>query len=128
MVPDDDDSSKEVSVSYVAVSPISKISWRISLEESVKYGFDVIKGVFLYLVIVICLILISFLTFLSYLDLQNGPANQQMIRNIMLIVSISSAIGGFLLFLAIQIGLMYKFGGDILLRAVKTHNSVKTKK
>ena len=126
MVSDDDDSSKEVSVSYVAVSPISKISWRISLEESVKYGFDVIKGVFLYLVIVICLILISFLTFLSYL--QDGPANQQMIRNIMLIVSISSAIGGFLLFLAIQIGLMYKFGGDILLRAVKTHNLVKTKK
>ena len=127
MVPDDDESSKTVSVSYVAANPVSKISWRISLEEAVTYGFDVIKGVLIYLVIVICLFILSFLTFLSYLDLQ-GPANQQMMRTIMLGVSIASAIGGFLLFLAIQIGLMYKFGGDILLRGVKAHNLVKTKK
>ena len=127
MVPDDDESSKIVSVSYVAANPVSKISWRISSEEAVKYGFDVIKGVFLYLVIVICLFIFSFLTFLSYLDSQ-GPANQQMMRNILLVISMASAIGGFLLFLAIQIGLMYKFGGDILLRGVRTHNLVKTKK
>ena len=127
MVPDGDESSKTVSVSYVAANPVSKISWRISLEEAVKYGFDVIKGVFLYLVIVICLFSLSFLSFLSYLDSQ-GPANQQMMRNIWLVVSMASAIGGFLLFLAIQIGLMYKFGGDILLRGVRTHNLVKTKK
>ena len=127
MVPDDDESSKTVSVSYVAANPVSKISWRISLEEAVTYGFDVIKGVLVCLVIVICLFILSFLTFLSYLDLQ-GPANQQMMRTIMLGVSIASAIGGFLLFLAIQIGLMYKFGGDILLRGGKAHNLVKTKK
>ena len=126
MVPDGDESSKTVSVSYVAANPVSKISWRISLEEAVKYGFDVIKGVFIYLVIVICLFSLSFLSFLSYLDSQ-GPANQQMMRNIWLVVSMASAIGGFLLFLAIQIGLMYKFGGDILLRGVRTHNLVKTK-
>ena len=127
MVPDGDESSKTVSVSYVAANPVSKISWRISLEEAVKYGFDVIKGVFIYLVIVICLFSLSFLSFLSYLDSQ-GPANQQMMRNILLVISMASAIGGFLLFLAIQIGLMYKFGGDILLRGVRTHNLVKTKK
>ena len=100
-----------------------KNKWKISVDEAVNYGFGVIGGVLPYLLGIVLMYVTAAITFFLSLSADDGA-----LGNVLLIITIAFFITGILFQLALTIGLGYKFGGDVLLRAVRTHNSVRKKK
>ena len=96
--------------------------WIIRVDEAVNYGFSVIKGVLPHLAISILMFIGAGASVFVGLN-----SNEEMIALIFLFLSIIIFVGALLIQLALSIGLGYKFGGDILLRAVKTYSKVRKK-
>ena len=107
----------------------SGISWNISVDEAVKYGFSSIKGVLPYLIaIIFCYaagIASFYLTITFALESSNNAA---IMEKIFLAFSFVFFVVAILAQLSLMIGLGYKFGGDILLRAVRFHHLIEKKK
>ena len=109
----------------------SGISWTISVDEAVNYGFKSIKEVLPYLVaIILCYTAaigtLLFSTYLSFFFSSEDGA--VLFQTVLLILSFLFLIAGILTQLSLMIGLGYKFGGDILLRAVRFHHLIEKKK
>jgi len=100
-----------------------KNKWKISVDEAVNYGFSIIGGVLPYLLGIALMYITAAITFFLSLT-----ADDDSLGNVLLIITIAFFVSGILFQLALTIGLGYKFGGDVLLRAVRTHNSVSKKK
>ncbi len=100
-----------------------KNQWKISVDEAVNYGFGVISGVLPYLLGIVLMYITAGITFFLSMT-----ADDDYLGNGLLIITIAFFVTGILFQLALTIGLGYKFGGDVLLRAVRTHNSVRKKK
>ena len=112
--------NKEERTSVAIGKPVkksSKIKWKISIDEAVRYGFDVVSGVSKYLIFIISLMVFSGVLLSLSRDADNEGFGLFYVG-----LSFISLIATFLLFLSVTIGLSYKFGGDILLKAVETHN------
>ena len=105
------------------------VSWTISVDEAVNYGFKSIKEVLPYLVaIILCYTAAigSFTLSLSFsYSLEDGA---ELLQTVLLILSFIFLVVGILTQLSLMIGLGYKFGGDILLRAVRFHHLIEKKK
>jgi len=99
-----------------------KNPWKISVDESVNYGFNVIKDVLPHLLSSIMM----YCGVIASLYISAG-SDEALISTSFLIIAIILFVGGLLIQLALFIGLGYKFGGDILLRAVKTYSEVRKK-
>ena len=106
----------------------SAILWKISIDEAINYGFSSIKGVLPYLIaIIFCYaagIASFYLTITFALESSNNAA---IMEKIFLAFSFVFFVVAILAQLSLMIGLGYKFAGDVLLRAVRTHNSVQKK-
>ena len=105
------------------------VSWTISVDEAVNYGFKSIKEVLPYLIAIIfcytaAIIGFTFSLSLTY-SLEDGA---ELVRTALLILSFIFLVMGILTQLSLMIGLGYKFGGDILLRAVRFHHLIEKKK
>jgi len=98
----------------------TKIKWKISIEEAVKYGSSVIKAVSPYILIIIIMVASTFK--LLSLSFEASLQGEKVLSDIYLGVSFLLIFGSSLLSLALAIGLGYKFGGDVLLKAVETHH------
>ena len=98
----------------------TKIKWKISIEEAVEYGSSVIKAVSPYILVIIVMVASTF-KFLS-LSFEASLQGEELLSGIYLGVSFLLIFGSSLLSLALAIGLGYKFGGDVLLKAVETHH------
>ena len=98
----------------------TKIKWKISIEEAVEYGSSVIKAVSPYILVIIVMVASTF-KFLS-LSFEASLQGEKTLSDIYLGVSFLLIFGSSLLSLALAIGLGYKFGGDVLLKAVETHH------
>ena len=111
---------KEEIMSVAIGKPVKKsstIKWKISIYEAVKYGFDVVSGVTKYLIFII-----SLMVFSGVLLSLSRDADNEGLGLLYAGLSFILLIATFLLLLSVTIGLSYKFGGDILLKAVETHN------
>ena len=115
--------NKEEITSVAIGKPVkksSKIKWKIGIDEAVSYGFSVVSGVTKYLIFIIILIIFSgLLLSLSFEASLEGNDELGLFYTALYFI-LSVVI--FLLTLSLIIGLSYKFGGDILLKAVETHN------
>ena len=103
--------------------------WTISVDEAVNYGFTTIKGVLPYLIAIIfcyAAALVSIYASYSFPDLYSSETKTM--ERIFMAFSFIFFVIAILTQLSLMIGLGYKFGGDVLLRAVRTHNSVQKKK
>ena len=107
----------------------SSISWTISGDEAVNYGFKSIKEVLPYLVAIILSYATAIGAFAFSLSFSLGSETEnEPLQAVLLILSFLFLIAGILTQLSLMIGLGYKFGGDILLRAVRFHHLIEKKK
>ena len=107
----------------------SGISWTISVNEAVNYGFKSIKGVFPYLIVIIACYAVSIIGFYIALSFRfSSEENAEIAEKTFLGLSFIFLVVAILIQLSLMIGLGYKFGGDILLRAVRFHHLIEKKK
>ena len=107
----------------------SSISWTISGDEAVNYGFQSIKEVLPYLIAIILCYVAAVASFSAALSLAFSSAdNAEIMENLFLVLSFIFLVVAILTQLSLMIGLGYKFGGDILLRAVRFHHLIEKKK
>ena len=99
-----------------------KNPWKVSVDEAVNYGFSVIGGVLPYLLGSVFLYIVAVVTFFLSISTYD-----ETLSLILFIITIAFVIIGILFQLALTIGLGYKFGSDVLLKAVRTHHSVRKK-
>ena len=105
------------------------VSWTISVDEAVNYGFKSIKEVLPYLVAIILSYATAIGAFAFSLSFSLGSETEnEPLQAVLLILSFIFLIAGVLTQLSLMIGLGYKFGGDILLRAVRFHHLIEKKK
>ena len=105
------------------------VSWTISVDEAVNYGFKSIKEVLPYLVAIILSYATAIGAFAFSLSFSLGSETEnEPLQAVLLILSFLFLIAGILTQLSLMIGLGYKFGGDILLRAVRFHHLIEKKK
>ena len=105
------------------------VSWTISVNEAVNYGFKSIKGVFPYLIVIISCYAVSIISFYVALSFTfSSEENAEIAEKAFLGLSFIFLVIAILLQLSLMIGLGYKFGGDILLRAVRFHHLIERKK
>jgi len=105
-------------------------SWTISVDEAVDYGFKSIKGVLPYLIGVLICYIVSFVSFntAQTVSVLGSINNADTVKDLFLGFGYIFFVVGLLIQLALTIGLGYKFGGDLLLRAVRFHHSIERKK
>ena len=103
--------------------------WTISGTEAISYGFKSIKEVFPYLIAIILCYVAAVVCFSTALSLAFSSAdNAEIMENLFLVLSFIFLVVAILTQLSLMIGLGYKFGGDILLRAVRFHHLIEKKK
>ena len=102
----------------------------ISVDEAVDYGFKSIKGILPYLIGVIICYVVSFVSFnaAQTMSVLGSINNADTVKNLFLGFGYIFFVVGLLIQLSLTIGLSYKFGGDLLLRAVRFHHSIERKK
>ena len=98
--------------------------WTISVDEAVNYGFTTIKDVLPYLIAII----FCYAAALASIYTSYSVTGTDTLEWIFMAFSFIFFVIAILTQLSLMIGLGYKFGGDVLLRAVRTHNSVQKKK
>ena len=115
--------NKEEITSVAIGKPVkksSKIRWKISIDEAVSYGFNVIGGIIKYVAIMILMIILILILFRFSAEATfDGNDELSYLFDFMSFILL---VGLFLIYVSLSIGLLYKFGGDILLKAVETHN------
>tara|TARA_Y100000588_G_C13529344_1_gene617060 strand:+ start:61 stop:534 length:474 start_codon:yes stop_codon:yes gene_type:complete len=105
------------------------VSWTISVNEAVNYGFKSIKGVLPYLIVIISCYAVSSISFYVALSLSlSSEEGAEIVEKAYLGLSFIFFVIGILLQLSLMVGLGYKFGGDILLRAIRFHHLIERKK
>ena len=105
------------------------VSWKISVDEAVNYGFKTIKEVLPYLIAIILCYVAAVASFSAALSLAFSSAdNSEIMENVFLGLSFIFLVVAILAQLSLMIGLGYKFGGDILLRAVRFHHLMEKNK
>ena len=106
----------------------STMLWNISVDEAINYGFTTIKDVLPYLIAIIFCYAAAIASFyLTITFALESSDNAAIMEKIFLAFSFVFFVGAILAQLSLMIGLGYKFAGDVLLRAVRTHNSVQKK-
>ena len=98
--------------------------WTISVDEAVDYGFTTIKEVLPYLIVIIVCYAGAIVSFYAPFS----GVGTETLDTFFLVFSFILFVIAILIQLSLMIGLGYKFGGDVLLRAVRTHNSIQKKK
>ena len=102
--------------------------WTISGTEAINYGFNSIKEVLPYLIAIILCYVGAVASFYAALSLAFSSAdNAEIMENVFLGLSFIFLVVAILAQLSLMIGLGYKFGGDILLRAVRFHHLMQKK-
>ena len=112
----------------------SSISWTISGDEAVNYGFQSIKEVLPYLFAIILCYAAAFGCFLLVASFTapfggfSSVPNTELIAKLFVVLSFIFLVVAILTQLSLMIGMGYKFSGDILLRAVRFHHLIEKKK
>ena len=104
--------------------PKPGVSWTISVNEAVNYGFKSIKDVLPYLAAIILCYVGAIVSFNASISV----GGTKTLDTFFLAFSFILFISAILIQLSLMIGLGYKFGGDILLRAVRFHHLIEKKK
>ena len=126
----DDEVSTEktdnVVVPAASVKKPKKIRWKVSIPEALEYGFSVIRGVILPIFGILLMLFIYFFL----IDASDKALNEDVesLSEIYFVMAWISLIFALLLTLALSVGLSYKFGSDILLKAVETHNRLEIRR
>jgi hypothetical protein len=126
----EDESSKEetdnIPIPVAIIKTPKKIEWKISIPDALEYGFKVIRGVALPILGNIFL----FFMYFFLIDASGKALNEDVesLSEIYFVFAWVALIAALLLTLVLSIGLAYKFGSDILLKAVETHNRVALRK
>jgi len=110
------------------------VSWTISVDEAVNYGFKSIKEVLPYLFAIIlcyaaaigCFLLVA--SFTAPFGGFSSVPNTELIAKLFVVLSFIFLVVAILTQLSLMIGMGYKFSGDILLRAVRFHHLIEKKK
>jgi len=102
------------------VKKSSKIKWKIDIDEAVSYGFNTIGGIIKYVGIMILMVILISIFF--RFSIEATLAGDDVLSDFFTFMAYISLVVLLLIYVSLSIGLLYKFGGDILLKAVETHN------